>query len=62
MSLIALDSVIKMSKKYYPQTLLNVYKYKPTKEKIEDLIADDFDSSSGSDGESDDEFDNNADE
>ena len=39
-----------------------MYKYKPTKEKIEDLIADDFDSSSGSDGESDDEFDNNADE
>ena len=51
-----------MSKKYYPQTLLDEYKYKPTKEKIEDLIADDFDSSSRFDSESEDEFDNNADE
>ena len=52
-----------MSKKSpNPQTRLNEYEYKPTKEKIEDLIADDFDSSSGSDGESDDEFDDNADE
>ena len=52
-----------MSKKSpNPQTRLNEYEYKSTKEKIEDLIADDFDSSSRSDGESDDEFDNNADE
>ena len=56
-SLIALDSVIKMAKKYYPQTLLEECKYKLTKKKMEDLITDDFDSSSGSDGESDDESD-----
>ena len=53
MSLIALDSVIKMGKKYYPQTLLEECKYKFTKKKIEDPIVDDFDSSSESDGESD---------
>ena len=51
----SLDSVIKMSKKYYPQTLLEECKYKFTKKKIEDLITDDFDSSSECDGESDDE-------
>ena len=49
MSLISLDSVIKMGKKYYPQTLLEECKYKLTKKKIEDLITDDFDSSSESD-------------
>ena len=52
-SLIALDSVIKMGKNYYPQTLLEECKYKSTKKKVEDLITDDFDSSSESDGESD---------
>ena len=44
-----------MGKKYYPQTLLEQYKYKLTKKKIEDLITDDFDSSSESDSESDSE-------
>ena len=44
--LIALDSVIKMGKKYYPQTLLEECKYTLTKKKMEDLITDDFDSSS----------------
>ena len=44
-----------MGKKCYPQTLLEECKYKLTKKKIEDLITDDFDSSSESDGESDDE-------
>ena len=56
-SLISLDSVIQMGKKYYPQTLLEECKYKLTKKKIEDLITDDFDSSSESDGESDSEYD-----
>ena len=42
-----------MSKKYYPQTLLEECKYKLTKKKTEDLITDDFDSSTKSDGESD---------
>ena len=53
LSLISSDSVIKMGKKCYPQTLLEECKYKLTKKKIEDLITDDFDPSSESDGESD---------
>ena len=53
MSLIAIDSVIKIGKKYYPQTLLEECKYKLTKKKVEDLIVEDFDSSSESDDESD---------
>ena len=53
LSLIELDSVIEKGKKYYPQTLLEECKYNLTKKKIEDLITDDFDSSSESDGESD---------
>ena len=57
LSLISLDSVIKMGKKYYPQTLLEECKYKLTKKKIEDLITDDFDSSSESDSKSDSESD-----
>ena len=47
-----------MGKKYYPQTLLEECKYKLTKKKIEDLITDDFDSSSKSDSQSDSESDN----
>ena len=42
-----------MGKNYYAQTLLEECKYKSTKKKVEDLITDDFDSSSESDGESD---------
>ena len=56
MPLIALDSVIKMGKKY-PQTLLEECKYKLTKKKIKHHVADNFDSSSESDGESDGESD-----
>ena len=53
-SLIALDSVMKKCKKYYPQTLLlEECKYKLTKKKMEYFITDDFDSSRKSDGESD---------
>ena len=55
-SLISLDSVIQMGKRYYPQALLGECKYKLTKKKIEDLITDDSNSSSESyseyDGES----------
>ena len=51
-SLISLDSVIQMGKKYYPQTLLEECKYKLTKKKIEDFITNVFDSSSESDSES----------
>ena len=52
LSLAALDSVIKMGKKCYPQTLLEECKYKFIKKKIEGHIVDDFDSSSESDAES----------
>ena len=57
LSLIPLDFVIKMGKKYYPQTFLEECKCKLTKKKIEDLITDDFDSNSESDSESDGESD-----
>ena len=52
-----LDSVIKMGKTYYPQALLEECKYEITKNKMENLINDDFDSSSESDNESGDEVD-----
>ena len=42
-----------MGKQYYPQTRLEECKYKFTKKKMEDVIIDDFDSSSESDGEFD---------
>ena len=53
-----LDSVLKVNKKYYPQALLEECKYVIKKDKIENLINDDFESSS-SDNESDNESDNN---
>ena len=52
LSLMSLDSVIQMGKKYFPQTLLEECKFKLTNKKVEDLITDDFDSSSKSDSES----------
>ena len=59
-----LDSVVRVNKKYYPQTLLEVCKYAVRKTKMENLINDNLDlsSSDGSDNESgnesDSEFDN----
>ena len=55
LSLIVLDSVIKMGKKSYPQTLLEECKYVFTKRKMENFITDDLSSESDreSDGESD---------
>ena len=53
LSLIMLDSVIKASKKYYPQTLLEECKYEAKKRKMKNLINDKLESSS-----SDDETDN----
>ena len=63
LSLIMLDSVIRANKKYYPQTLLEECKYKPKKNRMENLINDDLDPSSSdeSDNESDNEFDNGPD-
>ena len=46
LSMIMLDSVIRVNKKYYSQTLLEECKYEIKKNKMENLISDDFDSSS----------------
>ena len=45
LSIIMLDSVIKGKKKYYPQTLLEKFKYEQEKIKIENLIDDDLEKS-----------------
>ena len=57
--LIMLDSLIRVNKKYYPQTLLEECKYVIRKNKMENLINDDLDlnSSDESDNESDSETD-----
>ena len=55
-----LHSVIRASKKYYPQTLLEECKYVIRKNKMENLINDDLDLSSSD--ESDNECDNETDE
>ena len=58
-----LDSVIRVNKNYYPQALLEERKYKTKKNKMENLINDNFDTSSsdesdnGSDNKSDNECD-----
>ena len=59
LSLIALESVIRVSEKYYPQTLLEDCKYVIRKSKMENLIIDDLNviSSDESDNESDNESD-----
>ena len=51
MSLISLDSIIKINKKYYPQTLLQECVYKLINRKVENIITN-LDSSSKSDNES----------
>ena len=63
-SLIMLDFVIRVNKKYYPQTLLEEWKYVIRKNKMENLVNGDFNLSSpdesdnGSDNESDSKSDN----
>ena len=54
--LIMLDYVIKVYKKYYPQTLLDECKYEIKKTKMENLINDNLEK-----GSSDDETDNDSD-
>ena len=54
--LIMLDSVIRVNKKYYPQTLLDECKYVIRKNRMENLIYDDLDLSS-SDNDTDNEID-----
>ena len=54
MSLISLDSIIKINNKYYPQTLLQERVYKLTNRKVEYIITNtNLDSSSESENESD---------
>ena len=55
-SIIILNSVIRVSKKYYPQKFLEGCKYEIKKTKMENLINDDLYSSSSGD-ETDNEFD-----
>ena len=43
LSLIILDCVIKVNKKYYPQTLLEEWKYIIKNNKMENLVNDDLD-------------------
>ena len=59
LSLIALEPVIRVSKKYYPQVLLEKCKYVIRKNKIENLINDNLNLSSSD--ESDNESDNESD-
>ena len=58
LSLTMLDSVIRVNKKYYPQTLVEECKYVIRKNKMENLINNDLNLSSSdeSDNESDNEF------
>ena len=58
-----LDSVIRVIKKYYLQTVLEECKYAIRKNKMENLISDDLDLSSSdkSDNKSDNESDNKSD-
>ena len=59
LSLVMLDSAIRVNKRYYPQTLLEECKYVIRKNKMENLINDDLDLSSSD--QSDNECDNESD-
>ena len=48
-----LDSVVKVKKKYYPQTLLEERKQEPKKIKMENLTDDDLDKSSSDESDND---------
>ena len=53
LSLIILDSVIRVNKKYYPQTLSEECKYIIRKNKMENLIIHDLDLSSSDESDND---------
>ena len=62
LSIIMIDSVIRVNKKYYPQTLLEECKYIQEKIKIENYIDEDLEDSefdSGSNNETESDIDNN---
>ena len=61
LSIIMIDSVIKANKMYYPQTLLEEYKYTQEKSKIENYIDEDLEDSetdSDSNNETESDIDN----
>ena len=60
LSLIVLESVVRVNKKYYRQTLLEERKYVIKRNKMENIINDDLDLCS-SDNETDNESDNESD-
>ena len=49
LSIIALESIIKANKKYYPQALLDECKYEVKSKKVENLINDDLELTSSDD-------------
>ena len=60
LSIIMIDSVIKVNKNYYPQTPLEEYKYIQEKTKIENYINEDLENSesdSGSNNETESDID-----
>ena len=61
--MLIIDNVIRVNKKYYPQTLLEECKCVIRKNEMENLINDDFNLSSSdeSDNETDNESDNESD-
>ena len=61
LSLIMLDSAIRVNKKYYPQTLLEECKYVIRKNKMENLINNDLNLSSSDESDNDNESDNESD-
>ena len=63
LSLIMLEFVIRVDKRYYPQTLLEECKYVIRKNKMRNVVNDNLDLSScdESDNESDNEFDDESD-
>ena len=54
-----LDSVVRVSTKYYPQTLLEQYKYEIKNNKMENLIHDDLEPSSSEESESESDSESN---
>ena len=61
LSLIMLDSAIRVNKKYYPQTLLQKCKYVIRKNKMENLVNSDLNLSSSDENDNDNENENESD-
>ena len=59
LSIIMLDSVVKVEKKHYPQTLLEECKYEPKKIKMENPTDDDLEKSSSDESDNEDYNDSN---